>query len=101
MKLYYEQGSVVEQGTFWGIKSGQRYDIKQATELLEGCFKAHIALVLGLAPVIGLIFAVFLPLIGLLMTGKFIMEHIWKRLIVVSQFSWSPMMAYFTGRKKK
>lgn len=101
MKLYYKQGNVVEQGTFWGVSTGNRYDIVQATELVENSIKAHILLVLGLAPIIGLVFAVFLPLIGILMTGKFIAEKVFEKVSVASQFSWSPVMAYLTGKRNK
>lgn len=99
--MYYKKGSVVEKGTYWGVETGNRYNILSLQELTENSIKAPVIVMLALAPMIGLLFAVFLPLIGILMTMKLIYDKVYDKIAIMAIFSWSPIRAYFLGRSKK
>ncbi len=59
---------------------------------------------LMLAPMMGLVFAVFLPAIGIVMTLKLIGEKSYEYMKELSlksyNMSWNPIESYLTGRKK-
>jgi hypothetical protein len=57
------------------------------------------------SPVIGLVFAVFLPFIGIAMTlnliGKKLVEGVASAAAGSVSFGWRPIEAYLAGRKAK
>lgn len=71
----------------------------------EEFLKEHPVLALASAPLVGLVFAVFLPFIGIAMTVKFVGEKLYgvaSKLAVQSySMGWKPLEAYFIGKKKK
>lgn len=100
-KIYYKQGAEVGKGTYWGIVTGSKVEVAETFTLLENSIKAHTAVMLACAPMIGLVFAVFLPLIGILMTMKFVYDWASDRVLGISYFSWNPVRAYLVGRENK
>ena len=105
MKVYYRVGEEVGQGTYWGVDTGSRKEVVDTATLFENSIKAHIGIVLATAPLIGLVFAVFLPAIGIAMAVKFVGEKVWGGLRDLSvqslSMGWRPLEAYLSGRKKK
>jgi hypothetical protein len=67
--------------------------------------KAPVAVMLMAAPFIGLVFAVFLPFIGIVMTlnlvGKKLIESAASVATGSVSFGWRPIEAYLAGRKMK
>jgi hypothetical protein len=63
------------------------------------------AAVLLVGPVMGLLYAVFLPFIGIAMTLKLIGKKLTTGLVHAAvksaTFGWRPIEAYLIGRKKK
>jgi hypothetical protein len=102
-------------GTYWDISTGDRISIKDR-ETLPGdssttYIKASSALVLLLGPVFGLIFAIFLPFIGIAMALSFVGKKIIAAGKPAAQsvansavkhifFAWKPLQAYLAGRQK-
>jgi hypothetical protein len=67
--------------------------------------KAPVAVMLMAAPVIGLLFAVFLPFIGIAMTlslvGRKLANVTTEAAAGSMSFGWRPIEAYLAGKKKR
>jgi hypothetical protein len=102
-------GNKVAAGTYWNMTNGNRVQMDQEG-VLPGSgqtryIKAPVAIMLMAAPVIGLVFAVFLPFIGIAMTlnliGKKLVEGVASAAAGSMSFGWRPIEAYLAGRKRK
>ncbi len=102
-------GHKAAAGTYWNLMNGTRVEMKEEG-ILPGSekaiyVKAHIALVLAAGPVLGLLFAVFLPFIGIVMTlmliGGKLVDGVANALASTAPFGWRPVEAYLTGKKKQ
>lgn len=102
-------GHTVQAGTYWNLSNGSRVQMDQEG-VLPGSgttryIKAHVAVMLMAAPVIGLVFAVFLPFIGIAMTlnliGRKLVESATSAAAGSASFGWRPIEAYLAGRKTK
>ena len=102
-------GHTVAAGTYWNLTNGSRIDM-----LVEGVLpgrqetryiKAPAAAVLLAGPILGLIFAVFLPFIGIAMAVQLVARKVGSGLkeaaAASTSFAWRPIEAYLSGRKKK
>jgi len=102
-------GENVGKGTYWDFQTGKRVHI-DSEGILPGdekttYYRVHPAVLLAIGPVLGLIYAVFLPFIGIGMlvaavSGKLlggVAEGLWKG----ASFSWRPTEAYLAGKKKR
>jgi hypothetical protein len=109
MAMLIKRGSdTVTQGTYWNLSTGQRVDIKEEG-VLPGDSKTMfirlnpVALLLA-GPFIGLLFAVFLPFIGIAMTvlliGRKVAESAVDVAVKSTSFGWKPIEAYLEGRRK-
>jgi len=102
-------GHKVQAGTYWNMANGERVDMEQEGVLpgkgTEMYLKAPAAAALAAGPVIGLIFAVFLPFIGITMTlgliGRKLAEGVVSAAAGSVSFGWRPIEAYLAGRKRK
>ena len=102
-------GHTVQAGTYWNLSNGSRVQMEQEG-VLPGSgttryIKAPVPVMLMAAPVIGLVFAVFLPFIGIAMTlnliGKKLVEGVVSAAAGSVSFGWRPIEAYLAGRKTK
>ena len=102
-------GHTVKAGTYWNMANGSRIQMDQEG-VLPGSgqtryIKAPVAVMLLAAPVIGLVFAVFLPFIGIVMTlnliGKKLVESVTAAAAGSVSFGCRPIEAYLAGRKAK
>ena len=102
-------GHTVAAGTYWNMADGSRVDMEQEGVLPgnrnEMYLKAPVAAAIAAGPVIGLIFAVFLPFIGIAMTlgliGRKLGEGVASAAAGSVSFGWRPIEAYLAGRKRK
>ena len=102
-------GHTVKAGTYWNLANGSRVQMEQEGALpgdgQTRYIKAHVAVMLMAAPVIGLIFAVILPFIGIAMTlnlvGKKLVESATAAAAGSMSFGWRPVEAYLAGKKRK
>lgn len=102
-------GHTVKAGTYWNMANGGKVQMDQEG-VLPGSgttryIKAPVAVMLMAAPVIGLVFAVFLPFIGIAMTlrliGKKLVDGVASAAAGSVSFGWRPIEAYLAGRKTK
>ena len=102
-------GHTVKAGTYWNMTNGSRVQMDQEG-VLPGSgqtryIKAPVAVMLMAAPVIGLVFAVFLPFIGIVMTlsliGKKLVDGVASAAAGSMSFGWRPIEAYLAGKKRK
>lgn len=108
-KLIHRAGHRAGKGAYWDISSGQRVALDREGILPGGpttrYIRAHGAVVLLLGPVLGLLYAVFLPFIGIAMTLSLVAKKISRGLSSAAagsvSFGWRPVEAYLTGRKRR
>ena len=102
-------GHTVPAGTYWNMANGERVDMEQEGVLPgsgnEMYIKAPAAMALAAGPVLGLIFAVFLPFIGIVMTLGLVARKLGEAVADAAagsmSFGWRPIEAYLAGRKQK
>ena len=101
-------GHTVAAGTYWNLANGNRVNMEQEG-VLPGdgkarYFKAPVAVMLMAAPAIGLVFAVFMPFIGIVMTlnliGRKLVDGVASAAAGSMSFGWRPIEAYLAGRKR-
>jgi hypothetical protein len=109
MNMLNKGGHTVKAGTYWNMANGNRVRMEQEG-VLPGSgqtryIKAPVAVMLMAAPVIGLLFAVFLPFIGIAMTlsliGKKLANTATEAAAGSMSFGWRPIEAYLAGKKKR
>jgi hypothetical protein len=109
MNMLNNGGHTVKAGTYWNMTNGNRVQMDQEGVLPGNektrYIKAPVTVMLMAAPVIGLVFAVFLPFIGIAMTlnliGKKLVEGVASAAAGSVSFGWRPIEAYLAGRKTK
>ncbi len=118
--VVYKGGTVVERGLYWNPMDGQRVDVRE-DGILRGdesssYLKVSPAGLLVMAPFIGMIYVMFLPLFGVgaflvswlvpvigtlvaaAATGIRVCSRIYMKGVF---FHWNPSRAYFYGVRKK
>jgi hypothetical protein len=107
--MKYIGGSKAGKGTYWNFMTGQRVELEQEG-MLPGDGKARYikasgAVVLLLGPVLGLLFAVFLPFIGIAMAvtlaGKKVAAVVADLAARSMSFGWRPVESYLGGKQKR
>ena len=109
MNMLNKGGHTVKAGTYWNLANGNRVQMEQEGALPGSgqtrYIKAPVIVMLMAAPVIGLVFAVFLPFIGIAMTLSLIGKKLANAATDASagsmSFGWRPIEAYLAGKKKK
>ena len=102
-------GHKVQAGTYWNMTDGSRTDMAVEGMLPGGLetmyLRAPGIAVLAAGPVLGLLFAVFLPFIGIAMAISLAVKKIAAGLASAAagsvSFGWRPIEAYLAGRKRK
>ncbi|MDA8084352.1 MAG: hypothetical protein M0024_11910 [Nitrospiraceae bacterium] len=109
VRIKHIGGEKVAAGNYWNISTGER-TIMNAEGTLPGngsatYFRAHPAAILAAGPFLGLLYAAFLPFIGLALVFHTIIAKIFTigvdELSKVATFNWAPARAYLTGRRQK
>jgi len=107
--LMHRGGHTVTQGTYWNVTNGQRVDVS-SEESLPGnghtrYIKMSVAMMLLAGPALGLIYALFLPFIGIAMTlgliGKKLISGVAHVAVKSTTFSWRPIEAYLNGKQRR
>jgi hypothetical protein len=109
MNMLNKGGHTAKAGTYWNLSNGNRVQMEQEGALPGSgqtrYIKAPVAVMLMAAPVIGLLFAVFLPFIGIAMTlsliGKKLAKTVTEAAAGSMSFGWRPIEAYLAGKKRK
>ncbi len=102
-------GETVGKGNYWNFSTGERVRIEDRGVLpgnaSDSYYKASPVALLIAGPPLGLLYAVFLPFIGIAMLAAVasrklfggVLRTAWKG----AAFSWKPSEAYLIGRKGK
>ena len=102
-------GHKAGKGTYWDLTNGERIDIETEGTLPGDSGKTYYRMpaagVLLLGPVIGLVYAVFLPFIGIAMLLKLVMQMAVGGALSTApghvSFGWRPSESYLAGKKRK
>ena len=107
--LRHNGGEIVEKGTYWNLSNGERIDVAEQGILPGGrdrnFYRMPAAAVLAAAPVLGLLYAAFLPFIGIAMLAKLVAQKIGGGVLETvpgsASFGWRPSESYLAGRKHR
>lgn len=102
-------GEKVKGGNYWNFSTGERVTIEKGGVLPGDSsttyYKAHPALILLAGPVLGLVYAAFLPFIGIAVLLKVITTKLFGGVMVgiskLAIFNWRPAEAHLAGKKSK
>ena len=106
--LKHNGGERVGKGTYWNLGNGERVDI-QEEGILPGnekktYYRMPAAAIIVAAPVLGLMYAMFLPFIGIAMAVKLVGQKIGGGVMETVQgsasFGFRPSESYLAGKKK-
>ena len=107
LRVIWNGGQVAKPGTYWNFSTGERISLGVGA-ILPGdnretfCRLPPVAMLLA-APILGLVYAIFLPFIGIAMgaglVGKALFTATTDALHRASTFGWQPSEAYLLGRK--
>ena len=109
VKIMHKAGEMVQRGNYWNFSNGERISLETGGILPGGSgttyVKAHPVVVLAAGPVLGLLYAAFLPFIGIAMLLKVAATKVFgstlERLATVSSFNWRPSESYLSGKRTK
>jgi hypothetical protein len=107
--LRHDGGETVGKGTYWNLTNGERVDIVTEGTLPGDAkrtfYKMPAAAIIVVAPVLGLMYAAFLPFIGIAMVVKLVAQKIGGGVLETVQgsasFGWRPSESYLSGRKNR
>lgn len=102
-------GDRVGKGTYWNLTNGERVDIMDEGVLPGSTKKAFYrmpaAAIIVTAPVLGLLYAAFLPFIGIAMLVKLVAQKIgggaMDAVMGTAHFGWRPSESYLAGKRKR
>jgi hypothetical protein len=109
IKLKRHGGERGQAGNYWNFSTGERVHLEKEG-ILPGdgsvtYLKCHPAALLLVGPFMGLVYAIFLPLIGIGMLiwviGEKLAGGVLENIGKAAVFSWNPSEAYLAGRKRK
>jgi hypothetical protein len=120
--LVYKGGKKVGKGTYWNPADGHRVDVKDEGVLPGGERTNYLKMPPGgmllVAPVVGLLYVVFLPVFGLMaivgmwlvplfgivagtaLTGIKLCSGMFSTVGKSVSFGWTPTTAYLSGKKR-
>ena len=107
--LKHNGGDRVGKGTYWNLTNGERIDIRDEGTLPGDAKKAYYrmpaAAIIVAGPVLGLMYALFLPFIGIAMVVKLVGQKVGGGVREMVQgsasFGWRPSESYLSGKKKE
>ena len=107
--LKYNGGNRVGKGTYWNLTNGERIDINSEGTLPGDVKKTYYrmpaAAIIVAGPVLGLMYAAFLPFIGIAMLVKLVGQKagggVMEMVHGSASFGWRPSESYLSGKKNK
>jgi hypothetical protein len=107
--LKYNGGDRVGKGTYWNLTNGERIDINSEETLPGDSKKTYYSMpaaaIIVAGPVLGLIYAAFLPFIGIAMVVKLVGQKAGGGVMEMAHggasFGWRPSESYLSGKKKE
>jgi len=107
--LKHNGGDRVGKGTYWNLTNGERIDIRDEGtlpgEAKKTYYKMPAAAIIVAGPVLGLMYAAFLPFIGIAMLVKLVAQKAGGGVMELvhgsASFGWRPSESYLSGKKNK
>jgi len=107
--LKHNGGDRVGKGTYWSLNTLARIDITEEGTLpgdgKVAYYRMPAAAIIVLAPVLGLLYAAFLPFIGIAMLVKLVAQKagggVMEMVHGSASFGWRPSESYLSGKKKE
>jgi hypothetical protein len=107
--LTYKGGNKVGKGTYWDLANGRRIDVVSEGVLAGKGTTTYVrmssAVMLLSGPVIGLLYAILMPFIGIATVVTLAVRKVLGGLYDLAaksiSFGWQPKNAYLAGKKKK
>lgn len=107
--LTYKGGNKVGKGTYWDLANGRRIDVVGEGVLAGNGTATYVrmssAVMLLSGPVIGLLYAILMPFIGIATVVTLAVRKVLGGLYDLAaksiSFGWQPKNAYLAGKKKK
>jgi len=107
--LKHSGGERVGKGTYWDLTNGERIDINSEGTLPGDVKKTYYrmpaAAIIVAGPVLGLMYAAFLPFIGIAMLVKLVGQKagggVMEMVHGSASFGWRPSESYLSGKKNK
>jgi len=98
-----------KRGSYWNFTTGERLRLEEEGPLPGDksvmYLKVPPVAILLAGPVLGLLYAVFLPFIGIAMLVQLVAKKavagVMAKAGSSAAFTWSPVRAYLTGKKRK
>ncbi len=109
MRIRHIGGEKAGKGNYWNFETGERITLEHEG-VLPGddsavYYRANPLMILAVGPILGLVYAAFLPFIGIAMIAKLAITKVIGRpaegLTRVATFNWRPTEAYLAGRRHK
>ncbi len=102
-------GHAVGKGTYWDLANGRRIDVLREAVLAGGGTTTYVRMPSGImllwSPIIGLLYAILMPFIGIATVGVLAGREILGSLYHVAEksvsFGWRPSNAYLSGKKNR
>lgn len=109
VRIKHTGGETVTKGNYWNFSTGDRISMDNSGVLPGNrtvtYYKANPLVILAAGPVLGLIYAAFLPFIGLAIIARMVFTKLFGRTLEglsrVATFNWSPAEAYLAGKRRK
>ena len=107
--LTYKGGNTVGKGTYWDLASGRRIDVVSAGVLAGNGTATYVrmssAVMLLSGPVIGLLYAILMPFIGIATVATLAVREVlgglYELVAKSISFGWQQKNAYLAGKKHK
>ena len=107
--LTYKGGNKVGMGTYWDLASGRRIDVVNEDVLAgkgtETYVRMSSAVMLLSGPIIGLLYAILMPFIGMAtvvtLAVRKVLGGLYDPAAKSISFEWQPRNAYLAGKKNK
>jgi hypothetical protein len=109
LRISHKGGEKVSKGNYWNYSNGERVSIdSEGTLPGDGSvtyYKANPVIILAAGPILGLLYAAFLPFIGIAIVMKLVITKLFGRSMDevsrVATFNWRPTEAYLAGKRHK
>lgn len=110
VRIRHKGGEMAGKGNYWNFSTGERIPLACEDRLPGNAatvyYKANPAVMLAIlaaGPVFGLIYAAFLPFIGISIVTKLVLTRLSGKpvegLARLATFNWRPTEAYLAGRR--
>ncbi len=108
-RLRHRGGETGSKGNYWNLTNGQRVILRSEGQLpgdsADTYYRINPVIILAAGPFIGLLYAAFLPMVGLVIAGKVLVTKMLGRsadeVSKVATFNWTPSESYLAGKQQK